>query len=67
MIELESIFDVYIEDLLTKEVKIKLRLLKKDVGKTKFVVQGRSVKRTYVKKQTVIKGKMYKMNKILRW
>ncbi len=49
LIELENIFDVYIEDLIAKEINIKLRLLKKDGEKTKFVAQGRGIKRTYVK------------------
>ncbi len=49
LIELENIFDVYIEDLIAKVISIKFRLLKKDVGKTKFVVQGRGIKRTYIK------------------
>lgn len=49
LIELENIFDVYIEDLLAKEINIKFRLIEGNGEKPRFVAQGRSIKREYVK------------------
>lgn len=49
LIKLENIFDVYIENLIAKEININFRLIEKNGGKPRFVAQGRSIKREYVK------------------
>lgn len=49
LIKLENIFDVYIEDLLAKEINIKFRLIEKNGKKPRLVAQGRNIKREYIK------------------